>query len=153
MQPSESSVLGMLSFEGVGRIFSNAFNFDRLVIRNAHAVAITQTRAQLLGAPVSTSATAGKASLLTAANVTSSNIQGIIVAIDNDNGISAVGANSDSAVFATVLARGPAEFYDTFLRTVDAAGAALNMANVRTSLQAAGIRVIAKPVTESIQTT
>lgn len=150
-QPSETSLMGMRPFEGVISIFSPEFNYSKHVIRNECLVTVTQTRTQLLGAPVGIAS--NKAVLRAAANVTNANILGIIVNVDNDNGISAIATNTDSTVFATVLSKGPATFADAMLKQIDAAGAALNMANVRDSLLTANIRAVARLATESIQTT
>lgn len=151
MQPSETSLMGMRPYEGVISIFSPEYNYSKMVIRNQAVSAITQTKTQLLGAPVSIAS--GKAVLLAAAAVTNANINGIIVNIDNDNGVVALANNTDSTVNAVVLSKGPATFAETMLKTVDAVGAALNMTNVKDSLLAANIRVVTKPATETIQTT
>ncbi len=118
------------NFHGLVSLFDPDYCLQACVVRNAHAGTVSITRAGMRGLPVQIAS--AKAQLTAAASINTANA--LIMEVDRD--ITSLATNTDSTAIAICLVRGPAIFREGAVRLVDAAGAAITLATVRTALLA-----------------
>jgi hypothetical protein len=137
-----SQTLGRRPFNGLIDLWNKAYSLQVCIVRNNHAVTVSITQDNMVNLPVAI--VSGKAQLTTAATINTINA----LILEADDSIVNLATVTDSAVKALCLVRGPAIMREGAIRLLDAAGAAITLATVKTALLA-----VSPPILTTVQAT
>jgi hypothetical protein len=140
MPAFSSQTLGQRPFNGLIDLWSKAYSLQVCIVRNTHAGTVSITQDNMINLPVKIAS--GKAELVAAASINTINA----LILEADGSITALATATDSTVKALCLVRGPAVMREGAIRLVDAAGAAITLATVKTALLA-----VSPPILTTVQ--